>query len=405
MKAVQFDFSLSRYAFTKALGAVRRDEFYGPRSCVHLNDVPEPAVRGPHWLKLRSVLSGICGSDMGVILLHDSPTVQAFSSFPFTFGHENYSIVEEVGDAVQGIAPGERVVVIPLLGCATRDIEPMCGPCSSGFPGACENFAEGSLAPGTNTGFCSDTGGGWSKHYLAHESQIVKVPDSMTDEQAVMIEPFCSALHPVMRGLPSDGDNVLVIGAGVIGLGVIAAIRALGIDCSIVASEPVARNRSEALAKGADETIDPESESLYERARAIAGAKIYKPVIEKKICMGGFDRVFDCVGSTETISDAFRLAAGSSTVVLIGIQAVKRIDWTPMWLKGITLIGNMCYGLADYHGEHVHSFDIAIDLMQKGRVDMSDIITHRFALEDYREAIALNMDKGANGMIKSVFEL
>lgn len=405
MRAVQFDFSMSRYAYTKAAGALRPSEFYGPRSCVHLNDVPEPTIRGPHWLKLRSVLSGICGSDMGAVLLHDSPTIQAFASFPFTFGHENYSVVEEVGQAVKCVVPGDRVVVIPLLGCATRDIEPMCGPCSSGFVGACENFAEGSLAPGTNTGFCRDTGGGWSKYYLAHESQIVKVPDGMTDEQAVMIEPFCSALHPVMRGLPSDGDSVLVIGAGVIGLGVVAAIRALGVDCHIAVSEPVARNRSEALAKGADETIDPESEFLYERAGAITGARIYKPMLEKKICMGGFDRVFDCVGSTGTVNDAFRLAAGSSTVVLIGIQVLKRLDWTPVWLKGITLIGNMCYGLADYEGQRVHSFDIAIDLIGKGKVDMSDIITHRFALDDYREAIALNMDKGANNMIKSVFEL
>jgi L-iditol 2-dehydrogenase len=94
MRAVQFVFSYPRYGYTQVAGRIRPSEFYGPRSCVALRDVPEPELRGPDWVKLRSVLSGFCGSDLGAILLHDNPTVQAFASFPFTLGHENCSIVE-----------------------------------------------------------------------------------------------------------------------------------------------------------------------------------------------------------------------------------------------------------------------------------------------------------------------
>jgi len=405
MKAVQFDFILSRYLFTRVAGHINPKYFYGPHSCVSLKDIPEPEIPGPHWVKLRSVLSGFCGSDLGAIMLHDSPTTQPFTSFPFTFGHENYSIVEEVGSGVEGIKKGDRVTIIPPLGCKVRGIDPPCKPCSEGYNAICENFAEGNLSPGTNTGFCRDTGGGWSKYYIAHESQLVKIPESMRDEQAVMIENLCSALYPVLRGLPEAGDRVLVIGCGPIGLGVIASIRGLGIDCHITAIEPVSLNKEKAQEKGADEIIDPCRESVYERAAKITGGKIYKPILEKHILMGGFDKIFDCVGSTETINQSFRVAASGATMVLIGIQMTKSIDWTPVWMKGLKIIGNLGYGEAEYEGRRVHCFEIAMELIQKGKVDMTDLITHRFSIEDYIHAIEVNMNKAKYGAIKTIFDL
>lgn len=403
--AVQFDFSLARYGYTKMAGLINPKEFYGPRSCVSMRDVPEPELPGPRWLKLRSVLSGFCGSDIGAILLHDSPTVQPFASFPFTFGHENYSLVEEVGSEVKGVRKGERVTIMPFLGCEVRGIDPPCGPCSQGYNNICENFAEGALAPAPNTGFCRDTGGGWSKYYLAHDSQVVKIPKALSDEQAVMIENLCSSLYPVLRALPQPGEKVLVIGCGPIGLGVIASIRGLGADCHITAADPVELNREKAREKGADEIIDPCRESLYERTARITGAKIYKPLLEKQICMGGFDRIFDCVGSTQTINDSFRIAASGATIVLIGIKMTKTVDWTPVWMKGLTILGDLGYAPAEYLGKRQHCFYIAMDLMKKGRIEMTDLITHRFSIDEWARAIEVNACKTANGAIKTIFDL
>lgn len=405
MKAVQFDFKLARYGYTKVAGALRSREYYGPRSCVSMRDVPEPELRGPEWLKLRSVLSGFCGSDLGLVMLHDSPTAQPFASFPFTIGHENCSVVAEVGSAVEGIREGQRVALNPTLGCVVRGIDPPCGPCSRGFQSICENCAEGDLQPGMFTGFCADTGGGWSKYYLAHQSQIFEVPDSFTDEQVMMVEPLCSSLYPVLRGLPEDGDEVLVIGCGVIGLGVIASIRALGIDCHITAVEPIPMNARKAREKGADELIDPGSDSIYDRTVEITGAKLYNPMLQKRICTGGFNRIFDCVGSTDTINESFRVAAGEATVVLIGIQIPGRVDWTPVWMKGLTIIGNLGYGNAEYKGKTVHCFDIAIDLVEKGKIDLTDLITHRFTIDEYKDAIEVNMNKAENNAFKTIFDL
>lgn len=405
MKAVQFRFSLPRYGYTKIAGMITQREFYSSRSCVSFVDIPEPELRGPKWVKLRSVLSGFCGSDLGAITLHDSPTTQPFASFPFVLGHENYSLVEEVGSEVKGLAKGDRVIINPALGCAVRDIAPSCGPCSRGDSSICENFAEGAISPGTNTGFCRDTGGGWSKYYLAHESQVIKIPDSISDEEAVLIEPLCSALHPVMRANVEDEMHVLVMGCGVIGLGVIASLRGLGIGCHITGVDLVKKNREKALEKGADVVVDPSSESIFEKATDITGAKRYKPMLEKEICMGGFDRIFDCVGSTESINSSFRLAAGDALYVLIGIQTPKVIDWTPVWMKGLKILGNLGYGMNEYKGSIMHTFDIAIDLVKEKKVVMKDIITHIFKLDEYVKAIQVNLNKGRYGAIKTIFDL
>lgn len=406
MKAVQFEFNVPRWGFTKVAGAVSEKMFYGRTGCIQLRDIPEPALRGPRWVKLRSVLSGFCGSDIGLILLHDSPTGQPFVSFPFVPGHENCSIVEEVGSEVKGIEVGQRVTILPPLGCAAREIEPPCGPCSKGEVGLCENFAEGALRPGIDIGFCADTGGGWSKYYQAPESNVVKVPDSLSDEQVVIMESLCSSLHPVSRVRPRDGDRVLVVGCGVMGLGVIASIRALGIDCQIAGLEPVPLNQEKAREKGADEIIDPESESIYERTAGITGARVYKPVlIEKQICMGGFDCVFDCVGSTRSIYESLRVAANGGRVALIGIHTPKRVDWTPVWLKGLTIVGCHAEGMDEHEGRTRSTFELAIDLVEAGKIDMTDLITHRFVLDEYRKAIEVNMHKARYGAIKTIFDL
>jgi L-iditol 2-dehydrogenase len=405
MRAVQFIFNLPRYGYTKVAGALSPAEFYGPRSCVALHDVPEPQIRGPHWVKLRSVLSCFCGSDLTLITLRDSPTSEPFVSFPCTLGHENCSIVEEVGSEVEGFEPGQRVTVKPVLGCVTRDIDPPCGPCSRGQNSFCDNLAEGNLAPGLNTGYCRDTGGGWSKYYITHDSQLLKVPDSLSDLQVATIEPLSVSLHPVLTAMPDDGQHVLVIGAGPIGLGVIACIRALGLDCHITVVEPVPLNAEKAIEKGADVVIDPRRESVVKRASEITGMKTYKPIFMPRLSKGGYDCVFDCYGSTKTINDSFRVAGGGAKVMLIGIQIPTLIDWTPVWLKGLHIMGNLGGATEEFEGKRLHTFEIVTDLIAKGKLDISDLVTHRFTLDEYKTAIEVNMNKAANGAIKTVFDL
>jgi L-iditol 2-dehydrogenase len=212
-------------------------------------------------------------------------------------------------------------------------------------------------------------------------------------------------MHPVLAAKLSDRQHVLVFGAGVIGLGVVACIRALGIDCHVTVVEPVPLNARKALEKGADVVIDPSRESVVQRASEITGIKAYKPIIMPKLCKGGFDCVFDCYGSTKTINDSFRVAGSGAKILLIGIKIPMLVDWTPVWLKGLHIMGNLGGAMEEFEGKRLHTFEIVTDLIGKGKLDISELITHRFTLDEYRTAVEVNMNKGAHGAIKTVFDL
>src|SRR5262249_6566755 len=154
------------------------------------------------------------------------------TSFPFTFGHEVVGVVEEVGAEVRNARPGDRVVVEPVLHCAVRGIEPACAACRAGKYGNCVNVTGGDVSAGVQTGYCRDTGGGWSASLVAHDVQLHRVPDGPPDDAAVMVEPFSCALHGVLRALDSplspggrgaSETTALVLGCGTMGLLTIAA--------------------------------------------------------------------------------------------------------------------------------------------------------------------------------------
>ncbi len=403
MEALQFVESIPRYVASKALGGLWKGVLWSSISCLVHRDVPEPVLPGPEWVKIRTRYSGICGSDMNLVLLHDSPSTSPYASFPFTIGHENVGTVAQVGADVDGFSLGDRVVVDPMLPCAVRGISPPCPFCQRGDYSLCENFTRGNLSPGMLIGSCRDTGGGWSPYFLAHRSQLIPVPDSVSDEAAVLVDPFASSLHPVARHFPTDGHTCLVVGAGIIGLGVIAGLRALGSRARIVV---LARHGFQAeLAKhyGADEVVST-GPGYVERMAAALGTSTLKTMIGKPVLAGGADVVFECVGSSGSIDDALRFAGRGGKVVLVGLAAVPRgIDWSFIWLKELQVAGSFCYSTELYQGNRVRTYRLALDLMASGCVDLSPLLTHRFRLSEYKKAFAALTDKKRSRVIKAAF--
>ena len=159
MRALRFSVSIPQYTALKLLGGMRRLYLSGPLATTRLAEIPEPTLPPTDWVKIRTLLCGLCGTDMNLIFLRDSPTATPFTSFPCTLGHEICGQITEVGTGVDGVKPGEVVTVCPPLGCSVRGIEPKCRSCEMGRPSNCENFAEGSLAPGLIMGLCRDVGG------------------------------------------------------------------------------------------------------------------------------------------------------------------------------------------------------------------------------------------------------
>jgi len=406
MKAIQFQYSLPRYILSKLLGYFYPPAFYSPFSLLRYVEVPEPALPGQDWVKVRVRMAGICGSDLDLIRLHDSPSTSPFASFPFTLGHENLGIICEVGAAVKDLEVGERVIVDDLLPCAARGIVPPCEHCQRGEYSRCENFAKGNISPGIFIGCCRDTGGGWSPYFVAHRSQVFQVPPEVSDENALLVNGFCSALHPVIRNFPSNRDTVLIIGGGLVGLCIIASLRALGSRSRILILVKYPFQSDLARHYGADWVIQMEKGKDYyaEIAEAVCGT-LYKPILGKRVMTGGADWVFECVGSDSTIDDALRFTKPGGTMVLIGLAAIPRgIDWTPIWFKELKINGSSSFSTEIYRGQPIRTFQLALDLMKQG-LDLSPLLTHRFRLGEYKKALHALFHKGKSHAVKVAFLL
>src|SRR5262245_12079361 len=220
--AVQCVKSIPSWLLLKALGHRFPGLYTSPFALARLREVGEPRLPTPRWVRVRPLLSGICGSDLASLTAAGSPFFAPLTSFPFTFGHEVVGTVVETGGEVRRVRVGDRVVVEPALHCGVRGIHPPCPSCKVGNYGNCTNVTAGDISPGVQTGYCRDTGGGWSGSLVAHETQLHPVPEAVADEAAVLAEPFSCALHAVLRAFPgasqADPVNALVLGCGTMGL-------------------------------------------------------------------------------------------------------------------------------------------------------------------------------------------
>jgi len=403
MQAVQFTFSYPRYALGLTLGHWFPSILWSGASCTVIREVPEPSLPGPDWVKVKTRLGGVCGTDLGAIYLKTSPYYSPYSSFPFTFGHENVGNIAELGSNVKGWSIGQRVVVNPILSCVTRGFSDLCEYCARGEINRCQRFTEGSLAPGIMTGTTRDTGGSWSPYFLAHQAQLYAVPENVSDENAVMVEPYACGQHAVLIDFPKDDETILILGAGTMGLVTLAALRALGSKARILVSARYANQTEAAERLGASEVLRGD---LYPQVAERTGAEILKPLLGRLVVEGGVDRVYECVGSNRSLDDANRLTRSGGKVVLVGIPGIaKGVDWTAIFAQELTVLAaRQFHDTEPYQGKTWRAFDLALDLMAKDKLDLGWMISSKYPLRNYRRALSDLAQKGSQGIIKAAFE-
>ncbi len=402
MQALQLNITPLTFVAGKICAAMLGKSAYyrGPGRTIKLVDIPEPSLPSPDWVKIRTIACGFCGSDLNLIMLHDSPSAQPFTSFPCVIGHEFVGEVVETGSQVNGFSVGDRVVVNPALSCRARGVEPLCPSCRVGREGNCEQTAEGAFAPGMFLGICKDLNGGFAPYVAAHQSQLFHVPAPLTTDMAVMTEPVSVALQTVFDNRPVGKEKILVIGGGVIGNLVIQSVRALAPDCRISVIEPSPFAAELALACGAENIIPPAE--IFSKTTEITGARLYKPMIGQPVPMGGFDRVYDTVGAAATLNLSMRVLKAMGTLSVVGIGGDVKLDLTPLWLKLQTIKGVFAYGTVNDNGRQRHVFEVAMDMMAQNKIEAEKLVTHRFRLEDYRRMIEVNMSKGKRRAMKTV---
>jgi threonine dehydrogenase-like Zn-dependent dehydrogenase len=409
MWSAYYDSNPARVLSTRILGTFSRRAYYGPLAPFRARTVARSALPGRRWVRVRNALAGVSEDDLSLIHLAASSRVSLMAAprrSRIFLGREVVGEVAEIGPEVEFLRIGDRVAYQTDQCCATEQVEPPCAQCAAGNYSLCENR----YLPGPEA-----LGAGWSDEMILHERQLFLVPDQLTDEQAALIAPIASALHAILRYQPPPGGHALVIGGGTSGLLLIQALKALQPNSAITVQPTHGFQVGFATQSGVTNILESEDSSAA--AARVTGAKHFKTRLGAELLVGGFDVVYDSIGSANSLQHALRWAREGGTVVLVGRRlAPVDADLTPLWHREITLAGVQAHGTENWpgglgpsgwgvDGGRVSSFALAAAMLRDRRIAPERLITHRFPLREVRRAVATAQDTATHRAIKVVLDM
>ncbi|MFD4328266.1 zinc-binding dehydrogenase [Nocardioides sp. NPDC058538] len=391
MLALEMYRSVAKTAVGKVAGRHLPLLLTGAAAPLRMVTLDPPKVEHEGWARLKVSLAGICGSDLGMLSGRTSLYFQPLVSLPFVPGHE---IVGELLDPCGDLAAGTRVVVDPVLTCAARGLD-ACEACARGETNRCSRITVGDISSGLQTGFCHDTGGGWSQQLSVHRSQLHVVPDGYSDEQALLAEPVACAVHTARRAAVKPGDRVLVSGAGAVGLLATLALRELTDAGEILVVAKHAHQRELALEFGATEVVAP-SETLRRIRRATSAFMLEPEMLSSPYLLGGVDVTVDAVGSKESLQTCLHATRAGGRVVLSGMPASA--DLSAAWFRELEVVGT--YASSRGSGD----FATALDLVGHDAMCRLAKTVAPYPLHRWREALDHAHSAGRLGTVKVAFD-
>jgi 2-desacetyl-2-hydroxyethyl bacteriochlorophyllide A dehydrogenase len=287
---------------------------------------------------------GVCGTDLHIV------DGVSRSVPPIILGHEFHGIVTELSDKLSTFQSGDRVAIDPNIYCGT------CYYCRRGLVHLCSSLQ----ALGV------DIDGGMAEYCIVPVSQLYKLPESFPTEFGVLIEPVSCAIHGIDRAGIRQGDTVVILGGGAVGLLMLLLARRAGAS-RIILSEPVEFKRETAHAMGADIVLDPTKQDVRDAVIQETGV--------------GADIVVECVGKPETMQLSLQLARRGGAVLLFGVCPVaQKISIEPhhIFVNELTIMGSYI---------NPHTFDRAIAVIASGIVPSDVFPTKAFSLEEVPDAL------------------
>ena len=399
MKALVYRRSVPLYLLCRILSTIKPRRFFPSLAPFGLREIPLPRnERG--WVLLKNSLCGICGSDLGLLRGKESFLLEPYASFPAVLGHEiAASVVAAPEDSEWNT--GDRVVVEPLLSCAERGMQP-CRFCSRGSYNLCESFTAGNLAAGPVIGYNRSLGGGMAEFMLAPPGRLIRVPDSLADEKAVLADSLASALQPIMDHFPRDDQTVIVFGAGIVGQHAIRILRALGSRARLVAVARYPFQQELALNGGADLVL--KSPNRGELGEAV-DAKFIPTTLGGGNLEGGADLVFDFVASRRSVQEALLALRARGKYVMVGTAGrIGPVDFSSLWFRELKVTGSSCYAFGNFEGRCVRTYQMAIDLLAKG-YPTEGLLTHTYSLNAFARAFKTAFNKTGFKSVKVAIDL
>lgn len=310
---------------------------------IEFYEVEKPAIL-PDEVLIQTKRIGVCGSD-----IHVFHGLHPYTSYPVVQGHEIGAVIAEVGSAVKGFAPGDKVAFMPQVTCGE------CYSCQHGMYHICDKLKV--------MGF--QTSGAAQEFFALKAKMVLKLPETMTLDEAALIEPISVAVHALSRSGNVEGMNVVVLGAGTIGNLVAQVARASGAK-GVIITDVNEYKLEKALSCGFEHVVNPQQENLGEAILTVFG-------LDKA------DLILECVGVQDTITQAVANARKGSTIIVVGVFGQKPVvDLGLIQDRELTLKGTLMYQRKDY--------ERAIELVSKGKLNLDQMVTHRFAFKNFLDA-------------------
>jgi threonine 3-dehydrogenase len=324
---------------------------------IWLQDVPVPEY-GVNDVLIKVGKTAVCGTDIHIYSWDE--WAQATIPVPMTVGHEFYGEVVAVGREVQGVKVGQRVSGEGHLTCGH------CRNCRAGRRHLCRN-TEG---VGVNRPGC------FAEYLAIPASNVMVLPDNITAEQASILDPLGNATHCALA-FNVVGEDVLVTGAGPIGIMAVAILRHIGAR-HIVITDVNDYRLDLARKMGASRAVNIQQHSLQD-------------VMSDLNMVEGFDVGLEMSGNPMALNDMVKAMNHGGQIALLGIPPQETaIDWNHVIFKGLVIKGI-------YGREMFETWYKMIAMLQSG-LDVSPVITHRFALKDYEQAFQI-MSSGQSGKV------
>lgn len=319
-------------------------------------DAEEPQITAPDEVKIRVHVTGICGSE-----LHAFHGTHPFRIPPLISGHEFAGEIIEVGSGVQAFKIGDRVTAEPQTKCGT------CWECQNGMYHLC---------PNKRVLGARGWSGSFGEYIVMPEATLIKIPDNIPDEIGTLIEPLAVGTHAVRTSGCGLGDQILVIGCGAIGLGIIMAAKLAGCK-EIYASDASDFNLEMARRAGAVKTMNPKVDDIRERVSTWTSGR-------------GTDFTFlGSFGNGPLVTDSIAITRKHGTIMEVAVLGgPKDVDFGQFYQKEIRMQGSNVYTREDY--------DIVMAALKNGQYLVDGYVTHIFSIEKVSEAFDLMENRQEN---------
>ncbi|MCK0745527.1 zinc-binding alcohol dehydrogenase family protein [Chromohalobacter nigrandesensis] len=323
-------------------------------------DVEDPRV-GADEVLVGPAFAGICGSDMHII--HGD---NAFVRFPRITGHEFAGVVEAVGESVTGIAAGDRVCIDPVINCGE------CYPCRIGRPNVCSRLEV--------IGVHRD--GGFEQRVSVPAGNVHHIPEHVGLDQAALVEPYTIACNVLDRMQSHDGDALLILGAGVIGLTILQVARAKGLT-NITVSDVIDDRLEVAHSLGASHTVNGQREDL-------------EAVMTERTGGEGVPLIADAACVPALFPQLARIASPAGRIGLLGFNTTPSdLVQLEVIKKELSIVGSRLNN---------RKFPEVIEMLASGRLDAMALVSHRLPFAEMGEAIHM-IDHHPERVCKVLIEL